>query len=230
MKRFFTPSTLVPVAIIAAVAATVAIANWRDMQRGGAGRTPAVLSGSRGARTSREDLNRRIGELRKRLVAQPEDVGAAVTLADALLRQSRVAGNAGLAIEGEQALKRALHGDRSNYDANRTLSALYLSQHRFRDAIAIGEKNRDQRPYDPVNYGVIGDGHLELGEYDQAFDAFDHMMRLRPSASAYARVAYARELQGDLTGAVESMKLATDATAADDPEALAWYHSQGNRI
>ena len=51
--------------------------------------------------------------------------------------------------------------------------------------------------YDPVNYGVIGDAHLELGEYDEAFDAFDRMMELRPSAAAYARVAYARELQGN---------------------------------
>ena len=105
-------------------------------------------------------------------------------------------------------------------------AACYLSQHRFREAIAIAEKNRDARPYDPINYGVIGDGHLELGDYDQAFDAFDRMMTLRPSAAAYARVAYARELQGNLTGAIEAMKLAADATPPDDPEALAWHRAQ----
>ncbi len=52
------------------------------------------------------------------------------------------------------------------------------------------------------------------------------MMALRPSAAAYARVAYARELQGNLTGAIEAMKLAADATPPDDPEALAWHHAQ----
>ena len=52
------------------------------------------------------------------------------------------------------------------------------------------------------------------------------MMELRPSAAAYARVAYARELQGNLNGAVQAMELAADATAAEDPEALAWHQSQ----
>ena len=70
-------------------------------------------------------------------------------------------------------------------------------------------------PYDPVNYGVIGDAHVELGNYDEAFDAFDRMMALRPGAPSYARVAYARELQGNLTGAIEAMKLAASATSAD---------------
>jgi predicted Zn-dependent protease len=138
-------------------------------------------------------------------------------LADALLRQTRVTGNAGLAIEAEQALTRSLDGDVANYDANRMLATVYLSQHRFREAIIAAEKTRDARPHDPVNYGIIGDGHLELGEHTEAFDAFDRMMTLRPSAGAYARVAYARELQGNVAGAVESMKLAADASAADDP-------------
>ena len=79
-----------------------------------------------------------------------------------------------------------LDGDVANYDANRMLASVYLSQHRFRDAVAIAERSRTERPSDPINYGVIGDGHLELGEYDQAFAAFDRMMTLRPSAAAYA--------------------------------------------
>jgi tetratricopeptide (TPR) repeat protein len=106
------------------------------------------------------------------------------------------------------------------------LGALYLSQHRFRDAVRVGEKNRAARPYDPVNYGVIGDAQLELGKYDDAFAAFDRMMALRPSAASYARVAYARELQGNLEGALASMQLAVAATSPTDPEGLAWAQSQ----
>ena len=90
-------------------------------------------------------------------------------LADALLRQARVTGNAGLAYRGRaRSLKRRCDGDPANYDANRMLGAVYLSQHRFRDAIAVAERNRNARPDDPVNYGVIGDGHLELGDYRTA--------------------------------------------------------------
>ncbi len=204
----------------------VAVANWRDVRQSRVAPTRAPQLGTRGAGTGREDLGKRIVDLRTRVAARPDDVGLAVTLADALVRQTRITGNAGLALEAEAALRRALIADPGSYDANRELGSLLLSQHRFREAIAVGEKNRDARPYDPLNYGVIGDGHLELGEYQQAFDAFDKMMALRPSAAAYARVAYARELQGNLTGAVESMKLAADATPPDDPEALAWHHAQ----
>ena len=52
------------------------------------------------------------------------------------------------------------------------------------------------------------------------------MMTLRPSAAAYARVAYALELQGHLPAALDSMKLAAAATAPSDREGLAWTQSQ----
>jgi tetratricopeptide (TPR) repeat protein len=227
MRRLLRPSTLVPIAIIAATAAMVAYANWRDIKRAREEQASATAPRRQGApKTTREDLARRTSDLRAKVSGHPEDVASAVLLADALLRQTRVTGNVGLAKECEQVLKVALVQDPGNYDANRMLGALYLSQHRFREAIQAAEKNRDARPADPVNYGVIGDGHLELGEYDQAFESFDHMMNLRPSPAAYARVAYARELQGNLAGALESMKLSAEATSAEDLEAQAWTHSQ----
>jgi tetratricopeptide (TPR) repeat protein len=205
----------------------VAVANWRDIQRNRESLTAAPPIGTAGAPpTSRAALEQRIKGMNARLATNPDDAGARLALADALLRQTRVAGNPGLALRAEQVLARVLTNDPSNYDANRMLGALYLSEHRFREAVKTGERNRTARPYDPVNYGVIGDGHLELGEYEQAFDAFDRMMTLRPSAAAYARVAYARELQGNLAGAIASMTLAADATSAEDPEALAWTHAQ----
>ena len=204
----------------------IAVANWRDVRQSRILQTRPVGPDTRGARTGREDLTKRINDLRARVSSRPEDVGAAVLLADALIRQIRITGNTGLAIEAETALKRALVEDPANYDANRQLGSLLLSQHRFREAVAVGEKNRAARPYDPISYGIIGDGDLELGDYEQAFAAFDKMMTLRPSAASYARVAYARELQGNLTGAIESMKLAADATPPDDQEAVAWHHAQ----
>jgi tetratricopeptide (TPR) repeat protein len=52
------------------------------------------------------------------------------------------------------------------------------------------------------------------------------MLRLRPSAAAYARIAYARELQGDLAGALGLMAMARDATTSHDPESQAWHDVQ----
>jgi tetratricopeptide (TPR) repeat protein len=216
----------VALAIVAAVIALIARANRHEGMRVH-DRPLSTMSGWPAATTtSRADLLRTIDRLRNRLLQQPADSSAAVLLADALLRQARVSGNAGLALGAEQALTRALHDEPLDYDARRTLAAVYLSEHRFRDAIREAEHARDQRPRDDWNYGVIGDGHLELGDYDEAFAAFQRMLDLRPTAGAYARAAYALELRGHLEAALEAMKLSTDATAPSDPESLAWHHAQ----
>jgi tetratricopeptide (TPR) repeat protein len=111
------------------------------------------------------------------------------------------------------------------------LGTVLLSQHRFRDAIREAERAREIEPRDAWNYGVIGDAHLELGEYEGAFAAFDRMSQLRPGPMSYARVAYALELKGDLQGALESMKMAADGTSAHDAEGQAWHFAQlGNLL
>ena len=192
MRRLFTPSNLITAAIIATVVAMVGYANWRDGKRGRVDTSARPIGVPGAPTTSRGDLDARVKDMTARVNSHPDDVRAATLLAEALVRQMRVTGNAGLAIRAEQVLKQALVEDPANYDANRMLGTLYLSQHKFREAIAVAEKNRNARPADSVNYGAMGDGHLELGEYTQAFDAFDTMMQLKPSAAAYARVAYAR--------------------------------------
>ncbi len=123
-------------------------------------------------------------------------------------------------------LSAALREAPGAYDALRLLGAVNLSLHRFRDALDAGQRARDLRPDDAWNYGVMGDAHLELGVYDEAFAAFERMMQLRPNAAAFSRVAYARELTGDLDGALVAMQAAFTASPVSDPEAQAWYATQ----
>ncbi len=214
----------VALAIIAAVLALIVRANHHVGRTAQTDPTAPSLPGGRG--TSRAAMQQTVDAMHRQLRAHPTDTSAAVLLADTLLRQARVSGNAGLAIGTEQALTRILHDEPLEYEARRMLAAVYLSEHRFREAIREAERVRDQRPRDDWNYGVIGDGHLELGEYDEAFAAFQRMMDLRPTAGAYARAAYALELQGRLDAALDAMKLSTDATAPDDAESIAWHHAQ----
>jgi tetratricopeptide (TPR) repeat protein len=164
--------------------------------------------------------------MENRLRERPNDAGAAVLLAEALLREARVTSDGRRTARAGELLKAVLKESPGYYDALRMLGAISLSQHRFREALEIGRRARDLRPNDAWNYGIIGDALIELGEYEQAFEAIDTMVGMRPSAAAYARVAYARELQGDLGGALEAMQMAVQATASRDPEAQAWYQSQ----
>lgn len=179
-----------------------------------------------GPPTTVEGLRDRIGVMERRLQAQPDDIGAAVLLADALLRQARATNDGRPANRAGQILSAVLKKVPGQYDALRMLGAIYLSQHRFREGLDVARRARDFRPNDAWNYGVIGDALIELGEYGQAFQAFQTMMTMRPNAAAYARAAYSRELQGDLNGAVEAMRMAGVATTGQDPEAKAWYLGQ----
>jgi tetratricopeptide (TPR) repeat protein len=185
-----------------------------------------MLGAPGAATTSRDDLTRTIADMESRLSAKPGDAVAAVTLADALLRQTRVTGNAALANRAERALNRVLGATPEHHHARRMLAAVQLSQHRFRDAIRTAERALQTRRDDAWLQGVLGDAHLELGDYEQAFAAFEAMGRRRPDAAAYARASYARELQGDPGGAIERMNMALEATSARDPESLAWHHAQ----
>jgi tetratricopeptide (TPR) repeat protein len=167
-------------------------------------------------------LARRIADMETRLAASPDDSGAKVVLAEALLRQARLTNSGALAARAEQLLRENLRDDPGDYDAGRLLGATLLSLHQFADAVETARHARDARPDDAWNYGVIGDGHLELGRYDEAFEAFQTMMDLRPSAAAYARASYALELQGRIDEALDAMRRSANATSPRDAEGLAW--------
>ena len=175
--------------------------------------------------TSRAALDDTISRLRKQVAGSPENGEAAVLLADALMRAARVQSDSSLPLEAEQALKVTLqHG--KDYAARRMLAVVYLSQHRFSEALELANEAQTDRPQDAWNYATAGDALVELGRYDEAFDMFDQAIARRPDAGAYARVAYAKELQGDLGGALHVMAMAAEATAPQDVEARAWVRTQ----
>jgi tetratricopeptide (TPR) repeat protein len=179
-----------------------------------------------GIRTSRAGLDAAIALDRRRVAADPGDGQSAVRLADLLLRRARVGADASLALEAGQVLRATLQHAPSDYLARRMLSVVYLSQHRFADALEQATAARKIRPEDAWNHAIAGDALLELGRYEEAFDAFDEAMKHRPDAGVYARIAYARELQGDLDGAVRLMQMSAEATSREDVEALAWTRAQ----
>ena len=61
--------------------------------------------------------------------------------------------------------------------------------------------------------GVVVDASNELGRYDEAAEATQHMVDVRPNLASLSRVSYARELHGDLDGAIAAMSQAVTAAA-----------------
>ena len=179
--------------IVVITLAMVAAATWRDARESahppvsptlaralvaGEGGRPSVEA------TTRDDLQRTVSTMEARLQKNSSDGDAAVQLAGALIRLQRVDSDANAVIKAEQHLRVLLSRLPNHYDAQRMLGNVLLSQHRFRDAIREAQRAREIEPRDAWNDGVLGDAHLELGEYDDAFAAFDRMSQLRPGPTA----------------------------------------------
>jgi tetratricopeptide (TPR) repeat protein len=137
----------------------------------------------------------------------------------------RETGDAGYYGKADGILHKALAIAPRDLIATAGLGQLALSRHRFREALALGQRALRISPTTAGVYGVIGDAQLELGRYKDAFAAFDRMASLKPSVASYARVSYARELLGRTAAAERAMRLAASA-AVGEKEAASWTHVQ----
>ena len=136
-------------------------------------------------------------------------------------QRARETADAAYVSRADHAFRRSLTLEPENLEALTGLGGVELTRHRFRNALQLGRRALAVAPDAAAPHGVLGDALLELGRYDAAFAAFDRMAALKPNTSSYARVAYARELRGDVGGAIEAMELALDA-ALGRPETYAW--------
>ncbi|MGH2635792.1 MAG: tetratricopeptide repeat protein, partial [Actinomycetota bacterium] len=177
---------------------------------------PAVAAGS---------LEASIAALQERLRQAPDDWRGFATLGLAYVAQARVSADPSWYPKAEGALRESvrLHGE-DNVDALLGLGALALARHDFEAALELGSEAEALNPYDADVYGVIGDAQLELGRYDDAFVTFQTMVDTRPGLASYARVSYARELLGDVAGAIDGMRRAFDS--AGSPADAAWAAQQ----
>ena len=111
-----------------------------------------------------------------------------------------------------------------NFEAMVGMAALAAARHDFAAALRLGRARKAVNPYNGSVYGVIGDAQVELGRYDDAFATFQTMVDTRPDLASYASVSYARELQGDVAGAIRAMQGAQ--AFAGTPADRAWAANQ----
>jgi tetratricopeptide (TPR) repeat protein len=77
-----------------------------------------------------------------------------------------------------------------------------------------------------LDQGLLGDVLLDRGRLDEARDAYQRMMQLKPCLQSYARAAQLRWLAGDHAGTRELLGLAATAGSQRDPESLAWVQTR----
>jgi tetratricopeptide (TPR) repeat protein len=224
------------------VAAVAVVITAAALLLGGALRKPAEAASSAAAspptRSAGESLEggfsagdtaSLIERLQSSLRAAPHNAAELDLLGLAYQQRARETGDAVYYSKSEGALERALALHPKDLLATSGLGSLALSRHRFGEALVLGRRARSISPGTARNYGVIGDALVELGRYRAAFRTFDRFAQLRPGLASYARISHARELIGDVPGAIEAMKLAVDAGSGQG-EAEAWARVQLGKI
>ena len=182
--------------------------------------SPAVAA-SRGAGPG--DTSALVGRLQATLRANPNDVSSLDSLGLAYQQRARETGDPTYYTKSDEALQRALALAPRDLLATSGLGSLALSRHRFGEALLLGRRAHAISPTTARNDGVIGDALVELGRYPAAFKTFDAMASIQPGLSSYARISHARQLLGDVPGAIAAMKFAVEA-AQGQGEADAWTH------
>jgi tetratricopeptide (TPR) repeat protein len=166
-----------------------------------------------------------IWDYQQRVKQSPDDVQSYAVLGAAYLQKARDTGDPTFYGKAEAVIGAALKRDPQNVEALIGAGTLANARHQFRDALKLGEQARALNPTIPRVYGVIADAQIELGMYDAAVQTLQTMIDMRPDLSSYSRVSYARELHGDLDGAIEMMQAAVQA-GGPATENSAWVRVQ----
>ena len=175
--------------------------------------------------------------IQKRIKENPSDIKSLLALTSLYIQEGRASGN--LSYYNEAAMKcvnEILKKDPGNFEGLTFKSMILLSQHRFDEGLVVARQIQKINPYNAFVYGLLVDANVELGNYPAALEAADKMVSIRPDLRSYSRIAYLREIYGDLTGAINAMKMAVDAGVPGDENTewcrvqLAKLYEQAGRI
>ncbi len=168
-----------------------------------------------------------IAAARAMIVKNPRNYEAYNGLALALARRARETSDVNFYKQGEEALQKSFEISPDNFDGERIQVWLLLGRHEFAAALDEAKKLNKRMPDDVTVYGFLTDANVELGNYADAEKSANWMMKLRgANQPAATRVAYLRELFGDIEGALELMNMAYQSNPPSQLEDGAWILTQ----
>ncbi|MDP9404821.1 MAG: tetratricopeptide repeat protein [Actinomycetota bacterium] len=162
---------------------------------------------------SASPTDKAIARAQERLRANVDNDSARLALAQAFLQKAREVGDPTLYVKAGTLLDEAGKGRKDDAGVLIAQGALALAQHRFEDALELGRRAVKAAPGNASALGVVVDALNELGRYDEALEATQAMVDAKPNLASLSRASYARELRGDLDGAIVAMTQAATAGA-----------------
>ena len=169
-------------------------------------------------------------KLAAKMEAKPEDHKPAIAMVNTYILEGRASGNVAYYDKAAMSLvEKILKQDPSNYEGICLKALIELSQHHFAEGLVTATKAVQLNANSAFAYGLLVDANIEMGHYADAVDAADKMVTARPDLRSYSRIAYLREIYGDLPGAIGAMKLAV-AAGVPGEESTEWCRSQLGKL
>jgi tetratricopeptide (TPR) repeat protein len=166
-----------------------------------------------------------IASLQEDLREQRAPARAAEQLGYRFISKARLTNDAGFYTVAEQAAACLTSMQPSDPAALLLRGHVLHQKHRFREAEAIARQLVTMREF-VLDFGLLGDALMEQGRLQEAADAYQKMMDLKPFYQSYVRAAHLRWLKGDLNGAIDMMTAAVKAASPRDPESVAWAYTR----
>ncbi len=184
--------------------------------------------------------DRTISQYQARVTRAPGDPSSYDRLGAAYLQKGRETSDFAYYELAEKALRKSLEltspMDMSAAAPLTHLAAAYMAEHRFSDAADYAERALALGSGDLSAFGLLGDAHADMGDYDQAAECYEKLLLRLPSQEpprglSYmhdSRVSYLKFIRGDNAGAIElAQKAVNTAIEIHMPgENLAWTYFQ----
>jgi tetratricopeptide (TPR) repeat protein len=165
-------------------------------------------------------------DLGKVLEKDPNDKNSKLAMAALFIQEARITGNhAYYDMAATRYVDEVLAQEPANFLGLIFKAIVSLSQHHFAEGLDYAGRAQKVNPNNAYVYGLLVDGHVEMGNYAAAVESSDKMISIRPDTKSYSRISYLREIHGDYAGAIEAMKMAIDAGPPGD-EATEWCRVQ----
>ena len=166
-----------------------------------------------------------IAELQAQIKEAPERHMLLERLGWAFVAKARLSSDPGYYTLAEQTAKAMMVAAPDNPAAALLLGHVSHAQHRFAEAETIARSLTSRREF-VFDYALLGDALMEQGKLDEAVEAYQKMVDLKPCLQTYSRVAHMRWLKGDLRGAIAASRLAITGGSPREPEPIAWAYTR----
>lgn len=192
---------------------------------------PAALGGERGRQVAALAFaspggtgaaDRRVARAQEQ-VRKGATPGAWNALGSAWVQKARESSDPGFHVHADACAEAALALAPGDRGALHLRTLVHLNAHRFAEALRVADELVARDGDDALAHGLRSDALLELGREEEAMQAGQRMMALKPGAPAYTRASYLLWLRGDAAGAKNAARLAIQAALdPSDPEPRAW--------